>query len=279
MAAQLAGRDRQSDGKPGKGRHHGRTEPDRSTESRQERQGRRRKLSRPPLGGEPRELTTSCLSERKADAHDQWRRLPTGADDWREGLGGSKAPSQWREEEQALRAAPLGARPENAVTMNDYRPGLQAWAAFERCPVLQLRKSKAPGAGPSFSWGRASGNCSSTKAAERLAPRTNSGGGGQRPPTIGRGSGGGEASSSGERRAPGALRTIACPGTSGTVEEGAGHAMCPLPDDCEGSSGHAMCPGSTVPLVPLRNGRFRLFRAFPCFSRKRADSGGPSLPL
>ena len=50
-------------------------------------------------------------------------------------------------------------------------------AASERCPALQERNGKAPGAASlAKPRRRASGNCSRTNAAKRLAPRTNSGG-------------------------------------------------------------------------------------------------------
>ena len=36
----------------------------------------------------------SASDEREAAAHTQWRSRPPACDDWREGLGGSNAPSQ-----------------------------------------------------------------------------------------------------------------------------------------------------------------------------------------
>ena len=105
------------DGKAGKQRHHGNQERAGSSrlESGQERQGRRRKLSWPtPFGVETRELTTSFLSERKARDDNQWRRRPAGPPTiggwvWE----GAKLPPSEREEEEALWAASLEARPEN----------------------------------------------------------------------------------------------------------------------------------------------------------------------
>ena len=85
----------------------------------QERQGRRRKLSRPPrLRGEAGELTTSVLSEREGTENNQWSRLQP-AIGW--GCGGSEASPTGSEEEQALRAA-FRARPENAVMTSEDRP-------------------------------------------------------------------------------------------------------------------------------------------------------------
>ena len=57
-------------------------------------------------GGEhPRTQPDNRRREREAGENQQWRRGLKGLDDWRVGLGGRRAPSQWREEEAALLAA------------------------------------------------------------------------------------------------------------------------------------------------------------------------------
>ena len=78
----------------------------------------RRKLSRPAQRAETGELTTSAGDEREARENHQWRRTASAVRRL-EGVWGSEAPPREREEEQALSAAPLGARRENAAMMNE----------------------------------------------------------------------------------------------------------------------------------------------------------------
>ena len=47
------------------------------------------------------------FKEREAGAHNQWRRIPTGSDDWREGQGGSNAPSLGERGRAKLSRPPL----------------------------------------------------------------------------------------------------------------------------------------------------------------------------
>ena len=68
----------------------------------------------------------SVFEERKAADNPQWRRglqpSTIGGRVWE----GARLPPSEREEEQALLAAPSGARQENAATMNEYRAALAA---------------------------------------------------------------------------------------------------------------------------------------------------------
>ena len=112
---------------------------------------------------------------------------------------GAALPPTWREEEQALRAAPSGARPENAAMTNDYRPGIYPWAASESGQERQSRKSKALGAGPELQLGAEHPRTAARRVQPNVKPATTTSGG--EPSllgsTIGGGSGRGETPPSG----------------------------------------------------------------------------------
>ena len=121
MAASFRRRARQTTGRQAKGvptvTGKSRLKP---SESGQERQGWRRKLSRPPQRGETGELTTSILSEREGRENTQWRRKALAFRRLDGGLGEAALPPV-RERRSKLSWPPLGASQDNAATTNEKR--------------------------------------------------------------------------------------------------------------------------------------------------------------
>ena len=68
--------------------------------------------------------------------------LALASADWREGLGGSETPSQWKRRGASSLGRPVRASPENAATMNVYRTGF-AGPPFESRQETQRTDNEA----------------------------------------------------------------------------------------------------------------------------------------